>query len=55
MMQTEATPTKSTWLDEALPAGVLDNEQTEQLWDACCASCPGDPFSEWEKQKEELR
>jgi hypothetical protein len=34
------------------PAGVLDNEWTEQLWDACCASHPDDPFLEWEKQKE---
>ncbi len=43
---------KPLWLDESLPAGVLDGEQTERLWDACCASHPDDPFSEWEKQKE---
>ncbi|CDQ10559.1 protein of unknown function [Acidithiobacillus ferrivorans] len=52
MMQAEATQTKSAWLDEGLPVRVFDDDQSEQLWDACCASCPGDPFTEWEKQKE---
>ncbi|WP_461270004.1 hypothetical protein [Acidithiobacillus sp.] len=22
-----------------------------RVWDECCASCPDDPFSEWEKRK----
>lgn len=39
------------WLDECVPAGVFDDEQSEQLWDACCASHPDDPFLEWEKRK----
>ena len=53
MMQTEATQTKPAWLDEGLPVGVLDNEQSEQLWDTCCASHPEDPFTEWGKRKSE--
>ena len=51
MMQTEATQTKSAWLDEGLPVGVLNDEQSEQLWDACCASHPDDPFLEWENKR----
>lgn len=43
------------WLDEGLPAGVLRDELSEQLWDDCCASHPDDPFSEWERRKGELR
>ena len=39
-------------LDECVPAGVFDDDQSEQIWDVCCASHPDDPFSEWEKQKE---
>ncbi len=53
MMQAEATQTKSAWLDEGLPVGVFDDEQSEQLWDACCASHTGDPFAVWEKRKSE--
>jgi hypothetical protein len=47
----EATQAKRVCLDEGLPVGVLDNEQSEQLWDACCASHPGDPFAEWENKR----
>ena len=54
MMQTEPTQPKRTWLDECLPVGVLDNEQSEQLWDACCATKLEDPFSEWEKRRGEI-
>ena len=52
MTQTEA---RRAWLDEGVPAGVFDSEQTERIWDACCASRPDDPFSEWEKRKENQR
>ena len=44
---------RRVWLDECLPAGVFDGEQHERLWDACCASHPDDPFSQWERRKEE--
>ena len=40
---------KRMWLDECVPVGVFDDEQSEQIWDACCASHPDNPFSEWEK------
>ncbi len=53
MTRAEVTQTKRIWLDEGLPVGVLDNEQSEQLWDACSASYPDDPFAEWEKRKSE--
>ena len=53
MTQMEATQIKRAWLDEGLPVGVLDDEQAEQLWEACTASHPDDPFAEWEKRKSE--
>ena len=46
------TESKRMWLDECVPVGVFDDEQSERLWDECCVSCPDNPFSEWEKQKE---
>jgi hypothetical protein len=49
--EAEATQTKRAWLDEGLPVGVLNDEQSEQLWEACSASHTGDPFAEWEKRK----
>jgi hypothetical protein len=39
------------WLDESLPVGVLEDEQSELVWEECCASCPDNPFLEWERRK----
>ncbi len=46
---------KRMWLDECVSVGVFDDERSERLWDACCATKSEDPFLEWAKQKEQLR
>ena len=53
MTQAEVTQIKRAWLDEGLPVGVLDDEQSEQLWDVCSASYSDDPFAGLEKRKSE--
>jgi len=38
-------------LDEALPAGVLDSVETEQLWEACMQHHGTQAWVEWPKYR----
>ena len=35
----------SPYLDEAVPNGAFDDEETELLWDHCIREYPNDPWS----------
>lgn len=39
------------YLDESLPAGVLDSEDTERLWDECVAIWGSRAHDEWPRFK----
>ena len=39
------------FLDESLPAGVLDNAESEALWDACVAIWGARAHDEWPRFK----
>ena len=41
----------SPFLDESLPAGVLDNAETEALWDQCVAIWGTRAHDEWPRFK----
>ena len=37
------------FLDESLPAGVLENAETEALWDECVRQFGSEAYDEWER------
>ena len=39
------------FLDESLPSGVLDNAESEALWDACVAIWGARAHDEWPRFK----
>ncbi len=41
------------FLDESLPAGVLDDAQSEALWEQCVAIWGQRAFDEWPRFREQ--
>ena len=39
----------TSYLDEAVPNGAFDDEDSELLWETCCRVSPQDPWKEWER------
>ena len=42
----------SPYLDEAVPNGAFDDEETELLWDHCIREYPNDPWSAFARLSE---
>lgn len=42
----------TSYLDEAVPNGAFDDEDSEFLWDHCCREYPNDPWSAFSKLSE---